>query len=82
MNTKTDYREEIINLTKDLPLSELKEVAYFIKFLIDKGKELTYQGVGDSAKYVQEMRVEETKRIKSGKEFIEELIRWQKSEFL
>ena len=36
--------------------------------------------VKDSAEYVRKLREEEGKKFKSGKEFIEELIKWQRSE--
>jgi hypothetical protein len=35
--------------------------------------------VKDSAEYVRKLRDREGKRAKSGKNFIEELIQWQKS---
>jgi len=37
--------------------------------------------VKDSVEYVRKLRKEEGKKFKSGKDFIEELIKWQKSEF-
>jgi hypothetical protein len=79
---KTDYRKKILNLTEGLPVTKLREVVDFISFLKAKEQGLSYKTVSDSVEYVQKMRSEEVKSVKSGKEFIEELIRWQESSSL
>ena len=79
---KTDYRKEILNLTEGLSISKLKEVIDFIDFLRTKEKGFSYKGVDNSVEYVQKMRSEEGAHVKSGKEFIEELIKWQESNSL
>lgn len=79
MGVALSYKKEIINLTKDLPEDKLKELIDFAQFLKEKNKGFTYMQVRDSANYVRKLRMEEGKTIKSGKEFIEELIEWQKS---
>ncbi|MEW6327244.1 MAG: hypothetical protein AB1487_06580 [Thermodesulfobacteriota bacterium] len=79
---KTDYRKKILNLTEGLPVTKLKEVVDFIGFLKAKEQGFSYKTVSDSVEYVQKMRSEDVKGVKSGKEFIEELIRWQESSSL
>jgi len=78
MGVATGYKKEIINITKRLPDDKLKVLIDFAQYLRTK-EEFTYMEVGDSAAYVRELRRKETKRVKSGKRFIEELIEWQKS---
>ena len=80
MRIATDYRKEIINVSKELPKEKLKELIDFAQFLKAKKERFGYMAVKDSAEYVRKLREEEGKKFKSGKEFIEELIRWQKSE--
>lgn len=77
MNAKMKYREELLNLSKDLTLSKLKELVDFIKFLKVQEKEFSYREIEDPTRYVQEIRAKETLEMKSGEEFIQELIRWQ-----
>jgi len=79
---RTDYRKEILNLTERLPVSKLREVVDFINFLRAKEKGFSYKKVSNSVEYVQKMRFQEAEHLKSGKEFIEELIRWQESSSL
>ncbi|MFH0812774.1 MAG: hypothetical protein V2A69_08020 [Pseudomonadota bacterium] len=79
---KTDYRKKILNLTEGLPVTNLREVVDFISFLKAKEQGLSYNTVSDSVEYVKKMRSEEVKGVKSGKEFIEDLIRWQESNSL
>lgn len=78
--TATDYKKELINLTRDLPDKEVKEVLDFVQFLKAKKEGFSYMQIKDSAEYVRTLRMREGKRVKSGKRFIEELIAWQKSE--
>jgi hypothetical protein len=80
MSVTIDYRKEIINVSKELPKEKLKELIDFAQFLKAKKERFSYMAVKDSAEYVRKLREEEGKKFKSGKEFIEELIRWQKSE--
>jgi hypothetical protein len=75
-----DYRKEIVNLSRELPDGELRELIDFAQFLKAKKEGFTYMQMRDSAEYVRKLRVREGKRAKSGKSFIEELIKWQKSE--
>jgi len=74
-----DYRKEIMNVSKELPEETLKELVDFAQYLKAKKERFSYMQVKDSAEYVKKLREEEGKRFKSGKEFIEELIKWQKS---
>jgi uncharacterized protein YfkK (UPF0435 family) len=80
MGLAIDYRKEIINVSKELPEEKLKELVDFAQFLKAKKERFSYMEVKDSAEYVRKLREEEGKKFKSGKEFIEELIKWQKSE--
>ena len=79
MGTTVDYKKELINLNKELPESKLSELLDFAQFLKAKSKGFTYMEVQDSAEYVRKLRAEEGKRVKSGENFIKELIEWQKS---
>jgi len=80
MRIATDYRKEIINVSKELPEEKLKELIDFAQFLKAKKKGFSYMEAKDSAEYVRKLREEEGKKFKSGKDFIEELIKWQKLE--
>ncbi len=82
MRLAIDYRKEIINVSKELPEEKLKELIDFAQFLKAKKESFSYLAVKDSAEYLRKLREEEGKKFKSGKEFIEELIEWQKSESL
>jgi len=79
MGVEVNYREEIVNLSKELPDHELRELIDFAQFLKAKKEGFTYMRVRDSAEYVRKFRAKEGKRVKLGKKFIEELIEWQKS---
>jgi len=79
MGVAIDYRKEIVNLSRDLPNGELRELVDFAQFLKAKKEGFIYMQVRDSAEYVRKLRTREGKRAKSGKTFIEELIQWQKS---
>ena len=81
MGLAIDYRKEIINVSKELPEEKLKELVDFAQFLKAKKERFSYVEVKDSVEYVTKLREEEGKKFKSGKDFIEELIKWQKSEF-
>ncbi len=62
-----------------MPDDKLKELIDFAQFLKAKQEGFTYMQVRDSAKYVRSLRIREGKMVKSGKRFIEELVKWQKS---
>jgi len=79
MGVVIDYRKEIVNLSKELPDDKLRELIDFAQFLKAKKEGFSYFQVGDSAEYVRKLRAKEGKRFRSGKDFIEELIEWQKS---
>jgi RNA polymerase-interacting CarD/CdnL/TRCF family regulator len=80
MGLTIDYRKEIVNVSKALPEEKLKELVDFAQFLRMKREKFSLAQVKDSAEYVRKLREEEGRKFKSGKEFIEELIKWQKSE--
>ena len=79
MSVRMDYRKEIVNLSMELPAGELRELVDFAQFLKAKKEGFTYMQVRESAEYVRKLRTREGKRAMSGKNFIEELIQWQKS---
>jgi hypothetical protein len=76
--TAVRYKKEIMNLTKDLPENELKELIDFAEFLKAKKEDAVFMRVGDSATFIRKLRTAEAKRVKTGKRFIEELMEWQK----
>jgi len=78
MSVTIDYRKEIVNLSRELPNGELRELIDFAQFLKSKKEGFSYFQVGDSAEYVRKLRAKEGKKFRSGKDFIEELIEWQK----
>ena len=75
-----DYKKELINIARDLPDRDVKEVLDFVQFLKAKKEGFSYMQIKDSVEYVRAIRMREGKIVKSGKRFIEELIAWQKSE--
>jgi len=79
MDVAIEYRKKIIDLTSELHADKLKELIDFAQFLKSKKEEFTHMQVRDSAEYVRKLRIEEARRVKSGKRFIEELIEWQES---
>ena len=79
MGAAVHYRKEIMNLSKELPDDELRELIDFAQFLRAKKERFSYMRVWDSAEYVRKLRIKEGARVKTGKKFIEELIEWQKS---
>lgn len=81
MGVEVNYRKEIVNMSKVLPHDQLREIIDFARFLRAKKEGFTYMQVRDSAEYIKKLRAEEGKKIKSGRKFIEELIKWQKSNF-
>jgi len=79
MSVAVDYKRELMTITKDLPAKEVREVLDFARFLKAKKEGFSYMQVKDSAEYVKTLRTKEGKRAKSAKNFIEELVEWQKS---
>jgi hypothetical protein len=79
MRESTDYQKEIANLSRELPSSELKKILDFALFLKTKREGFSFRQVDDSAAYVRKWRAKEGKRLKSAKQFIEELVEWQTS---
>ena len=79
MDAGIDYRKEIVNLSKELPDDKLKELIDFAQFLKTQRESFSHMDLKDSAEYVRKLREEEGRKFKSGKKFIEELIKWQKS---
>ena len=79
MRAATDYKRELITITKDLPDKEVREVLDFARFLKVKKEGFSYTQIKDSAEYVRTLRAKEGKRDKSAKKFIDELVEWQKS---
>ena len=79
MEITLNYKKEIEKLTRDLPEDKLRELIDFARFLKAKSEGFTYMQVEDSAEYVRKLRMKEGKKVKSGKKFIEEIIKWQKS---
>lgn len=80
MKTVVHYQEDLINLTKELPSSKVKELLDFARFLKADVFGFSYTKVPHSAEYVRKIRMEEGKRLKSGKKFVEEILEWQRSD--
>jgi len=80
MGLTIDYRKEIVSVSKELPEEKLRELVDFAQFLRTKREGFSFVQVKDSAEYVRKLREGEGRKFKSGKEFIEELIKWQRSE--
>jgi hypothetical protein len=79
MRESTDYQKEIANLSRELPSEELKKLLDFALFLKTKREGFSFKQVGDSAVYVRNWMAKEGKRLKSARQFIEELVEWQTS---
>ncbi len=83
MEQTSDCQTEIKNIAKMLPLEKLREVLNFMEFLYQKDKGFDYTGVENSAKYVRRLREKQSftqdGQQKDGREFLKELIEWQKS---
>ena len=78
MGVTADYRRQILELTEELPKDKVKELINFGQFLRTKRNSFFYSHIENSAAYVEKIRREEGKKFKSGKKFIEELIKWQR----
>lgn len=83
MEQTSDCQTEIKNIAKMLPPEKLKEVLNFMEFLYQKEKGFDYTEVENSAEYVRNLRekqsVTQDGQQKDGREFLKELIEWQKS---
>ena len=83
MEQTSDCQTEIKNIAKMLPPEKLREVLNFMEFLYQKEKGFDYTGVENSAEYVRRMREKQSftqdGQQKDGREFLKELVEWQKS---
>ena len=83
MEQTSDCQTEIKNIAKMLPPEKLREVLNFMEFLYQKDKGFDYTGVENSAEYVRRLREKQSftqdGQQKDGREFLKELIEWQKS---
>jgi len=83
MEQTSDCQTEIKNIAKMLPPEKLREVLNFMEFLYQKEKGFDYAGVENSAEYVRRLREKQSftqdGQQKDGREFLKELIEWQKS---
>lgn len=79
MGTTINFQKQIIDLTKDLTADKVKELITFAQFLRAKQKGFSYAQIEDSAEYVRKVRLKETGKSKTGRNYIEEIIEWQKS---
>ena len=83
MEQTSDCQTEIKNIAKMLPLEKLREVLNFMEFLYQKDKGFDYTGIENSAEYVRRLREKQSftqdGQQKDGREFLKELIEWQKS---
>ena len=78
MRVTTNFKRELMTITKDLPDKEVRTVLDFARFLKAKKEGFSYAQIKDSAEYVRTLRAKEGKRVKSAKKSIDELIEWQK----
>jgi len=81
LGTIIKYKKQITDLTKDLTEDKVKELITFAQFLRAKQEGFSYSQIEDSAEYVRKLRLKDNKQSITGKNYIEELIEWQKSGF-
>lgn len=81
MGTTIKYKKQIVDLTKDLTEDKFKELITFAQFLRAKQEGFSYSQIEDSAEYVRKLRLKENRQSITGKNYIEEIIEWQKSGF-
>jgi len=85
MELINDSQAKIQNIAKMLPPEKLQGVLDFMEFLYQKEKGFDYTRVANSAQYVRKLRKEQSftqeGQQKDGREFLKELIEWQKSSF-
>lgn len=83
MEQTSNCQTEIKKIAKMLPPEKLREVLNFMEFLYQKQKGFDYTGVENSAEYVRRLREKQSftqdGQQKDGREFLKELIEWQKS---
>jgi hypothetical protein len=79
MGTIINYKKQIMDLTENLTEDKVKELITFAQFLKAKQEGFSYQLVEDGAKYLRKLRLKETRQNRSGKDYIDEIIEWQKS---
>ena len=79
MGTTINFRKQIVDLTKDITEDKVKELITFAQFLRAKQEGFSYSQIEDSAEYVRKLRLKETSQSRTGKNYIEEIIEWQKS---
>jgi len=80
MGTAINYKKQIIDLTKELTEDKVKELISFGHFLKAKQEGFSYSQVTDSAAYVRKLRSKESPKSGSEKNFIQEIMEWQKSD--
>ncbi|MGB5156403.1 hypothetical protein [Desulfobacterium sp. N47] len=80
MRTAVNYKKQINDLTKELTEEKIQQLIAFGQFLKAKQAGFSYTQISDSAEYVRELRSKESKRSRSAKNFIQELMEWQKSD--
>jgi len=84
MEPINDSQAKIQNIAKMLPPEKLQEVIDFMEFLYHKEKDFDYTKIENSAQYVRSLREKETViqegQQKDGREFLKQLIKWQKSD--
>jgi len=81
LGTTIKYKKQIVDLTKDLTEDKFKELITFAQFLRAKQEGFSYSQIEDSAEYVRKLRLKENRQSITGKNYIEEIIEWQKSGF-
>jgi predicted secreted protein len=79
MGTTINFKKQIVDLTKDLTEDKVKELITYAQFLRAKQEGFSYAQIEDSAEYVRKLRLKETRQSRPGKNYIEEIIEWQKS---
>ncbi len=79
MGTSVKYKKQIMDLAENLKEDKVKELISFAQFLKAKQEGFSYSKIEDSAEYVRKLRSRETRRNITGRDYIEEIIKWQKS---
>jgi L-rhamnose mutarotase len=81
MATAIKYKKQIMDLTNNLSEDKVVELINFAQFLKAKQEGFSYVQIEDSAEYVRKMRSKERRQKTTGKNYIAEIIEWQKSDF-
>ncbi len=79
MGTSVKYKKQIMDLTENLKEDKVKELISYAQFLKAKQEGFSYSKIEDSAEYLRKLRSRETRRNITGRDYIEEIIKWQKS---